>query len=498
MPTYRFRGLPPSFPVSVYEVRGGNRAATATASGTVDSSGVFTATLTEGVWQAVAESGSHRAVAGGELVAAPDRSTLAESTSVGRAVLTAPDAAAARAAIGADRRLYRRRPPLKMVSTMQSGDVWSANVGTWTYDTADYALGTRSLTTTTAGTGVGHSVRLLSKPTVSLSNKNLAVLMKVSNPVPLSAVNLYVGNSSLANNKSLFVASGGASANSTLQPNVWQWVHFTPTEPGATAGTYDATNITDWQLRVIDTAAGTGLTAWFNAVAHYDRPSAYPNGVITIAFDDNYASPRTNGLAALDKYGWAANQFVIVDGLGTSGMLTQAQLDELQDRHGHEIGGHAYTAAAHNAGLITLSTQQLEDELGNLKSWLLRNGYKGADLFAYPLGDDNASVMSSVGRHFTLARQIVRTPSLPTHIDQPLRLRSYSVSSSDTLAAVQAVVDRAYTAGTWLVLTFHQIVTTTPSAGTQWPAADFASLMDYIAGKGMPVETMGQVLDTIR
>ncbi|HLN75978.1 MAG TPA: hypothetical protein VK204_02960, partial [Nocardioidaceae bacterium] len=165
---------------------------------------------------------------------------------------------------------------------------------------------------------------------------------------------------------------------------------------------------------------------------------------------------------------------------------------------GWEVAGHAFTFAAHNAGFSTLSAAQLDDELSNLRQWLKANGHKGADLFAYPLGDDNAAVVQSVGQFFSFARQIVRVPLQSLTLDQPLRVRSYSVSSSDSLATLKAVVDRAKASRTWLIFTFHHIVTGTPSAGTEWAAADFTSLVDYIAGLGMPVKTVGEVLDVSR
>jgi hypothetical protein len=98
--------------------------------------------------------------------------------------------------------------------------------------------------------------------------------------------------------------------------------------------------------------------------------------------------------------------------------------------------------AAHNAGFTTLSAADLETEVRSLRDWLRRGAYKGADLFAYPLGDENAAVRGSVGQYFTLARQIVRRPHLPAHLDQPLRVRSHSVSSSDSLSTIQGVVDK--------------------------------------------------------
>lgn len=396
-------------------------------------------------------------------------------------------------------RPYRGRPTMAMVTTFQPSHGWSANVGTWSADTSEFALGSQSIRTTTGGGGIGHTFRRLGMTAADLTQRNFALLVRVDAPTALNQIQLYLGTTSMAAFTPLIAGRGGTPANATVEPGEWTWIHFSWADAGNPTGTPNNAAITDMQVRVLDTNLGTPVTFWCNAVAHYPKPATYPTGVVSIAFDDNYADQYTLAAPAMDVYGWAGTSFTIVDALGSSaGFMTQTNLDNLRDRHGWEVGGHAYTLAAHNAGFTTLSASALDVELANLRNWLQTNGYRGADLFAYPLGDENASVVQSVGRYFTLARQIVRLPSLPTPIDRPLRLRSHSVSSSDSLVTLQGVVDKAAANGTWLVLTFHHIVAGTPSAGTEWALADFQSLMAYISGKGMPVQPVGTVLDSLR
>lgn len=394
---------------------------------------------------------------------------------------------------------YRKRPALTMVTTFQAGaNPFVSNTGTWTADTTDYALGTQSIKV--AGPGfpsyLGRGL-----PAVDLTNKNLAMLVKVDQPTNIYQIQLFVGTANLANYKTTVAGSGGGPANTTIEPGVWTWIYFPASDVAGGTGTVDMTAITDWEVRVAGTpSSGGAYTFWVNAIATFPRQVTYPNGVVSIAFDDNYTNALDNGLPVLDKYGWGATAFTIVEAVTTStaGFITHERLQQLEDVHGWEVAGHAYTFAAHGAGFTTLTQPALEDELGNLRQWLKDNQHKGADLFAYPLGDDNQNVVQTVGNYFTLARQIVRTPLQTLTLDAPLRIRSYSVSSSDTLAVLQAAVDRAYAAGSWLVFTFHHLVTGTPAAGTEWNAANFTSLMAYIAGKGMPVLPVGAVLDTTR
>lgn len=452
---------------------------------------------------------SSNQVAAGDAPAAAQAAAISTAATDATAKAGAAQTAAISAAVAADllkadRNLivsprYRAQPQLTMFETFQATNGWSANVGTWTGDTTNMALGSRCITTTTNGAGLANTYRKLAQPPQNLTSKNFAMLVKVDQPTRLGSFSLYVGTGNLTAFDVLTAGNGGAAANAIVQPNVWTWIYFSWADRTSGSGTPDRTAITDWQIRVVDNSTGA-VTFSLNAIGTWNKPSLYPNGVVTITFDDCWDSQASLAAPTLDLYGYGANAMVIVQALGdtATGKFSQATLDSLQSYHRWEVGGHAYTYAAHNAGFSTLGSSALDDELLNLRDWLRRNGYRGHDLFAYPLGDDNQAVNDNVGRYFTFARQIVRVPSLPMPVDQPMRLRSYSVSSSDSLATVQGKVDAAYNNGTWLVLTFHKLVAGTPSAGTEWPNADFTSLVAYINGKGMPVMTLGAVLDSIR
>jgi hypothetical protein len=395
-------------------------------------------------------------------------------------------------------RPYRGSTQLTMFETFQATNGWSANVGSWTADTTNMALGSRCITTTTTVDNIAHTYRKTGAAAQNLSNQNFAVLIKVDLPARIETLNLYVGSGGFAAFQVLTICFGGSSAVASIQPNVWTWVYFSWADLGSQVGSLDRTVVTDWQVRANDNLSGP-IVFSINAIATFTRPSLYPNGVVSITFDDCWASQATLAAPALDLFGYGANAMVIVEALTSDATkFTQPTLDTLQAYHRWEIGGHAYTFAAHNAGFSTLPQGALDVELRALQDWLKHYGYRGYDLFAYPLGDDNPAVNASVGNYFTLARQIVRVPSLPLPVDQPMRLRSYSVTNTDSLASVEAKVDAAFTAGCWLVLTFHKLVTVTPTAGTEWPSTDFTSLITYINGKGMPVLTLGSVLDSIR
>jgi len=388
----------------------------------------------------------------------------------------------------------RNQPQITINTTFQTGHGYTANSGTWTADTAVFALGTQSIKTT--ATTTSSTFRKLAQPALDLSGKDFAALIKVDDPTLLSQIHLYLGKSSLASYEPVQAALGGISANSTILPNTWTWVYFSWADAGNPVGTPDRTAITDWQLRVLGNSL-TPVTVWVNAVGSYPRRQAFPKGCVSFACDDGRLSQYTRMAPTLDKYGYGATAYVIVEALGTAAKMTYDQVKELEDFHRWEIGGHAYTSAAHNNGMTTLTLPDLDVELRNLRNWLQQGNHKAADLFAYPLGFDNPDVVDVVSRYFVNARQITRAPFQNADLDQPYRMRSNSMSSSDPLSVAKVWIDKAAANGTWLTITMHDIVDGTPAAGTEWNTADFQALVDYVAASGVEVMPVGAALDRI-
>jgi peptidoglycan/xylan/chitin deacetylase (PgdA/CDA1 family) len=273
-------------------------------------------------------------------------------------------------------------------------------------------------------------------------------------------------------------------------------VYFTWADVGNPVGTPNRAAVTDWQFRVVGKSA-TPVTVWVNAIGHYPRRNVFPNGCISFACDDGRLSQYTRMAPALDKYGYGATAYVITEYLGDVNKMTYAQAKELENFHRWEIGGHAYSKNAHDNGMTSLSLPDLDVELRNLRNWLQQGNHKAADLFAYPLGYDNPDVVEVVSRYFTNARQIVRAPFQNVDLDQPYRMRSNSMSSSDLLATAKTWVDKAVANGVWFTITMHDIVDGTPASGTEWSTADFQALVDYVAASGAECMPVGAALDKI-
>ncbi len=254
--------------------------------------------------------------------------------------------------------------------------------------------------------------------------------------------------------------------------------------PGAFAitGAVDWSAIDTAQILVTDNSAGK-LTLYVAGI--YAVPTKQ-QATISFCFDDGYKSVYETAVRKLSAHRFPASAYVIADIIGEAPYLTLAQLQTLRDQHGWEIGGHAYTVANHNlsSGLDSIATTpELEAEFDGLKAWLDEHGFRRAT-FAYPKG----SAKSDKGRPFAkrdygAGRATATGPeTVPPRDDYTLR--GWSIDgTTTTVAAIKAAIDKAIAQGTWLILTFHDIVAGAPSKATEFKASAFAEVVDYVRAK---------------
>lgn len=397
-------------------------------------------------------------------------------------------------------RAPRPRPNPTMITTFQTGHGYSMAVTaggtTNANDTTDYLYGTQAVSGITPVAGVG-AVTVSKNAAMSatdLTTKYVGVLMKMDRPDLVTSITIRLGTGAMAAFETLSLVNGGTAPVSSILANQWAWVYTSYGNlTSGSAGSPNRAAITDIQVRT-DTLGTGAVTFHVNAIAYFNRPPVFPNGVVTFGFDDSYVAQFTMARPKLDQYNYGGVAYTIVDTVLTSGAsMSLANLTELQESHGWQIAGHAYTSAYHNAGYSTLTAAQLDAELQQLRAWLITNNFTGANTFAYPLGDDSVAVDAAVANYFTDARTTVGTPfgSLPP--DQKLRRRIVGIGATTPVATIQGYIDKAYTYGLWLDMVTHNILTSGASGNTQVLQSDFNSIVDYVAGKGIPVRTVDEV-----
>ena len=117
--------------------------------------------------------------------------------------------------------------------------------------------------------------------------------------------------------------------------------------------------------------------------------------------------------------------------------------------------------------------------MDGLREWLQENGFSRAS-FAYPKGAAAPRVRHYVERDYCTGRVTARGPETLPPRDE-YTLRGWSINGLDTGAEdIEEAIDKAVTDGTWLILTFHDIVAGTPALSTEFNAKEFDAVVDYV------------------
>ena len=416
--------------------------------------------------------------------------------------------------------------PASWTQNFQAGHGWSTtggNVGSSNLnDTTEFVRGTQSATITTAGNAIGSAafadqanIQRLGGPALDLTGKAIRLLFKVSDVTRLRWISFFVGTSGLANNFRWRVHTRATGQN-WVQSGEWVMATLQWGDVQAAAGAYALSSagapstksgFTDLRFQVID--AGTGpVTARLQSVELIDDTTVtYPDGLVSITFDDSWADVFDNARPAMDTYGFRGTTYTIADQIDTPEKYTVAQLRAAQNLSGWEVAGHAYQGAVHAARYDGVTAAEVDADAGNLRAWLVSNGFHG-DSFAYPGGrfgrtTDGTSVEAIVSRYFATGRSIISADNREaTPPPMPHRLRSLTGISSlsagaanpATLTGPGGLLDRAQLSGGWLILCFHRVVTTSPTADTECHRDDFAAIMRAIAVRGMTVLPVAEVM----
>lgn len=409
----------------------------------------------------------------------------------------------------------------------QTGHGWTTNgsgVATSNLnDTTTFVRGTQCATLTTKGTGGNANLWKLAGSAIDLTGKAIRLTLKVDDVTHLASLNFFVGSNGMGNYFK-WRCNNITSSTRLIQSGEWvtltcQWADLDSAAGtltmAATGQPSTKTGFTDMQIQIVDDTAGP-VTAHFQSVEIIPDTSitpAFASGVVSITFDDSWKSVYDICRPTMDQYGYRGTTYQIAEYVGQSSRVSLVDLRSLQNQSGWEVAGHSYTAAAHTNRYPTLTAQQVDDELRNLKAWLVVNGFT-SDAFAYPGGQfgkttDGVGVDSLVSRYFSSGRSInylYSTEMAPPAVPQRLKALSSigsTISSGDkanvgNLVGAGGLLDRCQQQGSWLILTFHEFVSGAATDVTQCSAADAQTVMSAISTRGIPVVPVGEVLRTIR
>lgn len=352
---------------------------------------------------------------------------------------------------------------------------WYLN-GTTTHDATDYIDGTASMKIVTESDGSLTGMRL-NITDVDMSNQTFGIWLKSDNWSNVAEANVLIST------EGAFTSFYYLNAKTWLvSPANNEWIHLTFTLSDLIpSGSPDLATANDLIMRVIG-VGGQTPTVWMDGFSTYDRTGA-SGGLVSITFDDANDSQFTTAEPYLDKYGYKGTFYIIPEEVNTGGSMTQTQVETLHNQ-GHEVAMHGAT------NLSTFSLADLQTELNEIKAYQIRYGF--SDNFSYPNGAYNDQIREEVSKRFSSSRNISFLKNNTGYID-PYYINAVSMGSSTATSTLTGMIDEAIANDEWLILNFHDIVTSA-SAETQLNTSKYQAVIDYLNTSGVQVMPVEQVL----
>lgn len=233
--------------------------------------------------------------------------------------------------------------------------------------------------------------------------------------------------------------------------------------------------------------------------------SLTPAARVSFTFDDGLGSAYTQAAATLQKHGLTGTDYVITGCVGMTTVpntcrantdapyMTWTQVKALQSTYGWEIGSHTVhhyclaTSAAQDPDdcqASTLTKAQVDSQLSQSKTAFANHGITATD-FAPPYGDYNHMVWAEVAKYYASMRgfQDVNNNVWPYN---DYLINDYPIQETVTpISTVEAKIDSAIANKTWLVLTFHDILSN-PSQNPddyQYSTSELDQIAAYVQSK---------------
>ncbi len=221
-------------------------------------------------------------------------------------------------------------------------------------------------------------------------------------------------------------------------------------------------------------------------------PVGFNRPLVSLTFDDAWASVYTNGLPILQKYGFSSTQYLLSGNTANPAYMTAAMMQSLKDA-GQEIASHTVD----HSDLVTLTTAQQQQELSQSQASLLQ--YTGVTPvnFASPYGSVDQNTITQIKKYYQSQRGVVSGFNSKNYFNA-YDIKVQDITSSTTLTQIQAWVTQAQATNTWLVLVYHQ-VSDDPAAGDyNTPPATLDAQLNAIKNSGVTVETVAQALTELK
>lgn len=220
--------------------------------------------------------------------------------------------------------------------------------------------------------------------------------------------------------------------------------------------------------------------------------TGFNRALVSVTFDDAWASIYTNGLPVMKKYGIKSTQYLLTGETSDPSYMTLNMMKAFRD-NGHEIASHTVD----HPDLTTLSTSAMLKELSQSKQWLQNKLLVSVTDFASPYGSYNANVITGVKKYYASHRGVEEGYNSKDTLDV-YDIKVQNIVSTTTVADVAAWVAQAQATKTWLVLVYHQVLNvpshTSPDDIYWTLTSDLDAQFAKIKQSGVPVVAVNNAL----
>jgi peptidoglycan/xylan/chitin deacetylase (PgdA/CDA1 family) len=217
--------------------------------------------------------------------------------------------------------------------------------------------------------------------------------------------------------------------------------------------------------------------------------------MISVTFDDGWASQSNNALPILNKYGIPATMYIYTAAIGdVPNYMTQDQIKAFANR-GDEIASHTVTHVDLTAP--TTTPAQVTDELSRSKATLQQMfGPSAAVDFASPYGASNEATTAAVKSYYATQRNTDEGFNARAGFD-PYNILVQNVVSTTPNDTVQGWITSAKTNGTWLVLVYHEVGANIGGDIYNTPTAALDAHMAAVKNSGLALVTVRQGVEAM-
>ena len=237
------------------------------------------------------------------------------------------------------------------------------------------------------------------------------------------------------------------------------------------------------------------LTIGIFSSSNLTKAQQTTSGAVTIAFDDGWNSQFNNSFPLMQEHGFVGTYYIITSFIGTGDYMNMSDLHALQNA-GNEIGSHTVD----HQDLTYLTDAQINYECNASQQLLRANGFPATD-FAYPDGDSNSHVDSIVLQYYRSARYAYGTgvymtiPPTAIEMSIPMGYPGETGNSSIGLTNDENIVQWAHETNSWVIIFFHNILTTPLTTTDEIEKSDFAAFLNCVGNSSVQVLTVNQALN---